>query len=111
MEELNEAIKNDSEKVELHVLPFLALEEVGFAMAYGVRKYGEYNWAQGEGISWSRYFNACLRHLWMFWRGNDLDQESKRHHLGHAGACLLILLEMALLQKGKDNRPKYYIQK
>ena len=45
MKNLNEAVKNDSGKVELHVLPFLALEEVGFAMADGIKKYGEYNWA------------------------------------------------------------------
>ena len=111
METSNDAVKNDSGKVELHVLPFFALEEVAHAMAEGIKKYGEYNWAHGKGISWSRYFNACLRQLWKFWRGNDLDDESKRHHLGHAGACLLILLEMVLLKKGEDNRPKYYVQK
>lgn len=101
---LTEAIKNDAGKIEAHVLPSLAIDEICLAMAEGTQKYGEYKWAQGEGINWRRYFNACLRHLWQFWRGNDLDENSKRSHLGHAGACLLILLEMTLLKIKKRKR-------
>lgn len=103
-----DAIKNDEGKTEYHVIPSLALEEVCIAMKDGTAKYGAYNWAQGEGIAWSRYFNACMRHLWKFWRGKESDEISRRSHLAHAVACLLILLEMSLMKKGKDDRPKYY---
>lgn len=104
----NTPTKFDDDKPEQHLLPSLALEEIGRVMSLGGKKYGEYNWAQGEGINWSRYFNACLRHLWSYWRGSNLDEETKKSHLAHAGACILILLEMSILKKGKDNRPIYY---
>lgn len=101
-------LKFDNGKSEYHLIPSLALEEISKAFTYGAKKYGEYNWANGQGIQKGRYFSACLRHLWAFWRRKENDDESKVSHLAHAGACLLILLEMHLLNKGLDNRPDYY---
>ncbi|SEO14042.1 dATP/dGTP diphosphohydrolase domain-containing protein [Mucilaginibacter sp. OK283] len=111
MTEKGKAVKFDGLKAEHHLLPSLALEEICGALSFGAEKYEAYNWAAGEGINWSRYFNACLRHLWAFWRGKNKDEESKKDHLAHAGACILILLEMYLISKGKDDRPVYYPKK
>lgn len=111
MNDEQKPLKHDENKPEQHLLPSLALEEIGIVMSLGAKKYEEYNWAAGNGINWSRYFNATLRHLWSFWRGNNLDEETKRSHLAHAGACILILIEMTLLKKGIDNRPLYYSNK
>jgi|SRR6185437_4988646 len=108
MIEKNQAVKFDDDKAEHHLLPSLALEQITKAMSYGAKKYEAYNWALGDGIQWSRYFNACLRHLWLFWRGKNIDDETKTSHLANAGACILILLEMVLITKGKDDRPNYY---
>ena len=102
------AEKFDLGKPEHHLLPSLAIEEITKAMTYGAEKYEAYNWTVGKGIKWSRYFNACLRHLWKFWRGIRKDEESGLSHLAHAGACVLILLELCLIRKGIDDRPTYY---
>lgn len=108
MTKLTKSTKFDENKPEHHLIPSLALEEISKAMTFGANKYDAYNWSEGECIKWSRYFNACLRHLWKFWRGTQHDEESEIHHVAHAGACILILLEMCLLPKGKDDRPIYY---
>ncbi len=102
------AEKFDMGKPEHHLLPSLAIEEITKAMSFGANKYEPYNWTSGSGIKWSRYFNACLRHLWKFWRGAPNDEESGLSHLSHAGACILILLELCLIAKGTDDRPSYY---
>ncbi|MDB5157115.1 MAG: phage-related protein [Mucilaginibacter sp.] len=102
------ATKFDQGKPEHHLLPSLALEEITKAMTFGAKKYEPYNWTSGDGIKWSRYFNACLRHLWKFWRGIPKDEESGLSHLAHAGACIFILFELYLIKKGQDDRPLYY---
>ncbi len=105
---MSEPKKHDMGKTDMNYIPSLAMEEVAQVMSFGAKKYGDYNWAEGTGIQWSRYFNACLRHLWEYWRGKDFDDETGKSHLAHAGACILILLEYALLKKGLDDRPGYY---
>jgi len=39
-----------------------------------------------------RYFSACMRHMTAWMSLERYDKKSKVHHLGHAIACLLILI-------------------
>lgn len=45
----------------------------------GAKKYGDRNWELG--YSWSLNFAALCRHLFAFWRGEDIDEETGAHHL------------------------------
>jgi len=102
-----EAKRNDisDEKIPLHLLPTAALEEVGKVMAFGAVKYGEDNWMLG--LPWRRTIGSCLRHIFLWVRGQDVDKESGLPHLAHAACNLLFILEWIELKRGKDDRADY----
>jgi hypothetical protein len=101
-----EAVKNDENKTELNLLPVLALEKIGSVFSFGAKKYSNYNWSKG--LLYSRIFAATLRHLFSWWKGEELDEESGKSHLYHAGCCILMLIETQELELGEDDRPQYY---
>jgi hypothetical protein len=99
-----EGTKHDEEKCRLELVPGDALWEIARVFTHGAEKYDMYNWMGG--MKWSRLFGALMRHSWAFWMGEDLDDEWKRHHLAHAGCCLMMLFSHALQGLGEDDRPK-----
>lgn len=94
--------KLDTGKPEYHHIPPEALEAVAEVFAFGARKYSDYNYRQG--MDHSRIFNALMRHMWAYWRGEDTDADSQKSHLAHAGCCILMLLQYKIENVGKDNR-------
>ncbi len=90
--------------IRLHALPWEGLRELGKVYAFGEEKYADYNFRKG--YLWSLSFDAMQRHLWEFWHGNDLDDESGLHHLAHATWHGFTLLLFAVTGKGTDDRPK-----
>jgi hypothetical protein len=98
-----EFVKNDSAKNPLHLLPTVALESVGEVLAFGAKKYTEYGWRTVD--KRSRYYSAVIRHLFAWWRGENLDPESGLPHLSHAACSVLFLLEANLSNLGADDRP------
>jgi hypothetical protein len=99
-----EAKKFDSGKVQWTATPPLALESVAKVMTYGAQKYDKFNFLSGEGLAYSRLIDALLRHLWAFIKREDTDPESGEPHLSHLCCCALMLLELTLRSKGKDDR-------
>ena len=76
----------------LSVIPSAAIVHLGRAMQNGSDKYGRMNWREHP-VKASIYVDACVRHL-MAWNDGEEDAEdSGVHHLGHAMACLGILLD------------------
>lgn len=69
---------------------------------FGAQKYGERNWEAG--MSWSRPFAALMRHMWAWWRGEKLDDETGKSHLWHAACCLMFLIAFEARDVGKDDR-------
>jgi hypothetical protein len=98
------AIKHDTGKPEFHHLPTEAMMEITRALTYGGRLYGDYNWRAG--FTWSRPFNACMRHLWKWWGGEDIDPEANCSHLACAAANIIFMLQFVLDKTGVDNRFK-----
>jgi hypothetical protein len=74
---------------------------------FGAKKYGERNWEQG--MSWSRPFAALMRHMWAWWAGQELDEETGKSHLFHAACCLMFLIAFEARKTGKDDRAKVSI--
>jgi hypothetical protein len=93
-------------KTEFFDLPLLALAEVAKVGTFGRVKYGKYNWK--EGASASQYFDCRFRHDLKYWYGEDLDDESKCHHLAHAAWNALAELEKILTGTHIDDRYKDY---
>lgn len=79
------------------------------ALTYGYEKYGErrgaiQNYLKGEGFHYSTIYDSLQRHLGEWWSGNDLDEESKIHHLYMAAANLMFLATYEMCDKGIDDR-------
>lgn len=98
-------VKHDGGKVMYHLFPLEAFDEINKVLAFGATKYAERNWEKG--INFSRLFNSTLRHLFSWWRGENLDPETNLSHLAHAATNVIFLLTFVLRkQTDLDNRPK-----
>jgi hypothetical protein len=102
----NKASKHDQEKVSYTTIPQLALREVAKSFTHGKVKYGMYNYSKG--MENTRLIDAALRHITEFLLGNDLDEDSKRHHLSNAAASIMMALENSLSKNEEDLRNPLY---
>lgn len=93
MDELK-GIKYDSDKVLMGCIPPTAEVLLGMVLTYGAKKYSRENWRLLDNLE-DRYMDACLRHINLHRRGEEIDPESGLPHLGHAVACLMFLLEVS----------------
>lgn len=73
-------------------------------MEDGAVKYGPYNWRQNKVIC-SIYIDAAMRHLQQFMDGEECASDSKKPHLGHALACLGIIVDAKETGNLVDDRP------
>jgi hypothetical protein len=87
---LEEGTKDDGGKPRYDLLSTEWLNGTTEILTFGVEKYEEWNWAKG--IKYSRVFSALMRHLWAWWMGEKLDEETGKHHLWHASCCLMFLV-------------------
>lgn len=86
--------KDDDGKRRYTLLPWKAIDELAAVLEHGARKYGDENWRQVPDAR-RRYIDAALRHIVAYHAaGEREDRDSKRHHLAHAAASLLFLVEM-----------------
>ena len=91
--------------VQLHAIPWEALQELGKVYAMGAEKYSDYNFRKG--YAWSLSFDAMLRHMFAFWSGEETDPESGHPHMAHAGWHAMTLSLFASQEKYDefDDRP------
>lgn len=94
--------KHDEGKADLSLVPYIAVSTEALALGFGEKKYGRYNYTAGFDVS--RLTAAALRHLYQYNNGETFDNESGLHHLGHARACLAMLLHCEQLGTLRDNR-------
>ena len=101
-----EGKKNDTGKLRYDLISPVGLEELAKVYTHGCVEYGDHNWRKG--IRWSRIFGAIMRHLWAFWKGEDLDSESGLPHLAHAAWGCFALLEYRKTHSKHDDRYKIH---
>lgn len=92
-----------SDKMPLHLFPSTALVYGTLALLEGCVKYGRANW-RVAGVRASIYYDACLRHMTKWFEGEDIDEDSGLPHLGHALACIVIIIDALEANKLKDDR-------
>lgn len=90
-------------KVPLHQLPRWVLWQVAKALKYGELKYGKWNWRAG--MPFTEILDSAQRHMDDWLEGNDLDHESRLHHLDHAICDLMFLRWYTKNVPAQDNRP------
>jgi hypothetical protein len=91
-------MKYDSDKPQFSLLKPEALWELVKVLTFGAKKYSPDNWKLLEN-SQQRYFDAAQRHMWQWKQGEKLDSESKYHHLAHAMASLMFIMQMDIEQE------------
>lgn len=94
----------NGKKNKLDLIPPKPIEDIGWVLTHGSKKYSDHNWRKG--FNWTDVMASCKRHISSWEQGEDLDPESKLHHLAHAACNLLFLLEFYHENLGKDTRWK-----
>lgn len=104
MDESNPKDKIGQLKPNLHLVPPALIIHAAKAMENGAKKFGPYNWRVKK-VRGTIYVSAALRHILSYLDGEDCADDSKVHHLGHAAACLGILLDAQETGNLIDDRP------
>lgn len=92
-------------KVPLHLIPLPAQIVASLAHLDGAIKYGPYNWRK-EKVAATIYIDAALRHIQKWLNGQEMDADNGAvHNLGHAIACLNILIDAQHYGNLIDDRP------
>lgn len=94
--------KHDNGKPDLSLISRELMENVARVREFGAKKYARDNWKKG--FNYTRSAAACLRHVFAFLSGEDLDPESGLPHIAHAICCLEHLLYDFLHHKHNDDR-------
>lgn len=90
-------------KLPLHLWPETASAYGAMGFLDGALKYGRTNWRHA-GVRASIYYDAARRHLNAWFEGEDTDPQSGVPHLGHALACIAILVDAKEAGKLNDDR-------
>jgi hypothetical protein len=93
------------QKPDPSLVPPVSILAEAMAFSDGAQKYGPYNWRE-KTVSSRIYVAAAMRHILQYLDGEDIDPKSGVHHLGHAKACLGIILDAGSVGRLNDNRPK-----
>lgn len=91
-------------KVALDLVPPASEIYQALAMQNGAVKYGAYNWREKE-VKASIYLAAAKRHLNAWQDGEECAEDSGVPHLGHALACIGIVVDALETGNLVDDRP------
>lgn len=98
----NIASKNDKNKVDLSLIPSIALFEEAKAFMVGEKKYNRYNYCKGHKAS--QLVAAAMRHLTAWFEREENDPIDGQHHLGSVRACCAMILRQQELGTMIDDR-------
>lgn len=87
----------------LHLWPNTATALGCLGFLDGAGKYGRSNY-RSAGVRASIYYDACKRHLDAWFEGQDDAEDSGVPHLGHALACIAIIIDAQACGKLNDDR-------
>lgn len=78
---LTEGTKHDQGKLPHHLVSKDAIEGLVQILQFGAQKYDSWNWSKG--LTYSRVYDALIRHLTAWFSGEDLDPETGMNHCYH----------------------------
>lgn len=105
-QQVRQAVKNDitDKKVMMQLMPPDAMEKIAEVFTHGAEKYESWNYLEGDGIELTRLKGALDRHMNEWMKGNDIDPDSGKTHLAHAGCCVMMMLQITELRPQADDR-------
>lgn len=92
-----------SAAMRFDLIPYTSLVHLARHYGAGASKYAAHNWAAG--YEWSKPFAALMRHLWSFWDGEDIDEETGSPHIVAAAWHCLTMAEFGTTHCEFDDRP------
>lgn len=98
-EVLKQGAKFDSGKPRVDLVPPTLINGVAEILTFGAVKYAAHNWRKG--IAYSRVISSLFRHLLAWVGGEQIDPESGKSHLWHAGCNIAFLIEY-------ESKPEVY---
>jgi hypothetical protein len=101
---VNKAIHKDKGKPDLTYFPYPALVEAARVFEYGAKKYEDYNYKKGKGLSTKTLLKSCLRHIGKYNNGEDIDIESGLPHLPMAMVNLAMIIDLKANGMGGEYR-------
>lgn len=96
------ADKRDAGKVRLELVHPMFVIEVAQVLQHGAQKYGDWNWTKG--LPWTRIYASTLRHLYLWFCGEEKDKESGFSHLAHAATNVMFLMTWSRTHRELDDR-------
>lgn len=85
----NTGAQKGTKKAMFDLIPPKALFEIAEHYGVGAEKYAKHNFRKG--YPWGLSFAACMRHLWAFWNGEDIDEETgSKHVISAAWHCIAL---------------------
>ena len=91
-------------KMAWELVDFKALEPMVEVLMFGASKYSKDNWKKGQAIT--ELLGSLFRHIIAFQKGEDLDEESGKSHIGHAMCNLMFIQYVLDNHKHFDDRKK-----
>ena len=92
------------DRCPLDLIPGPAMLATAWALKNGADKYGAFNW-RSQPIKASNYLAAAERHIKAWQDGERSAPDSGVHHIAHAVAGLMILLDAEACGTLIDDRP------
>lgn len=83
--------RSDQGKSIMHTIHPKFMTDIGEVSAFGAKKYHMRNFLKVPGMQWSRVYESLLRHLFAYWGGEELDEESGLPHLHMAAWNMMVL--------------------
>lgn len=93
-----------AQKPDLSLIPPVALAHAAMAFEIGAAAYDPFNWRE-RAVETRTYIAAAMRHIGDYLDGTRDAPDSGVHNLGHAIACLAIILDCEEQGNLIDNRP------
>jgi hypothetical protein len=97
-----QALRYNSGKIRLSLVPPSLVRYVGAVLTYGAEKYDAHNWRKG--FNWSSIMDSLERHYVAIKSGEDFDEESGLPHIAHLDCNAAFLTEHFDQMLGVDDR-------
>lgn len=94
-------------KVPMSCVSAPVVMEMALGMMEGARKYGRHNY-RIAGVRASVYYDAAMRHLMLWWEGQDIDPDSGISHISKAMSALHVLRDAMMNEMWTDDRPPVF---
>jgi len=102
--DLIKAKRFNKNKLNWSLTSMVALEPMIKVLMFGATKYSPNNWKKG--MNYTTIYDSMQRHLNSFMSGEDIDPESKLHHIGHILCNSMFLSWMIVFKPELDDRNK-----